>query len=65
MAMDTADERAAALGMFLWALARLPLPDSTMEEEDRPQILGYYNGIGADEPVAPTSQGSFILILMR
>jgi hypothetical protein len=51
MAIDTAAKRNSAL-LDPWGV--LPFPDGTIDSGDRLTLLGFYSGIGAEEPETPT-----------
>ena len=51
MAIDTATKRASAL-TYAMAPVLLPIPNSTITQDDRQTLLGFYGGILATAAVA-------------
>lgn len=54
MAVDTRDERGAAIGFLHPWQPTLPLADNSVDEVDRPQVVAAWPGILSGAPVLPT-----------
>lgn len=57
MAIDTENKRRSALGLASDMFTIYPVPDGSVDTEDRPHAAGFYSGITYSSEVAVTFKG--------
>ena len=62
MAIDSHDKRRSALGHGLPHMAVMPVADGTIDDADRPHVMGlYHRAAGAIAPSESRKQRNFLL----